>query len=942
MNLNGYLSIVCAASLTIILSACGGGGSSSNVSSDTTNNSSSDNTTNNASSSEAPSVIALPRIVNPVNWKSSPVTRPQNDTELDVEVVGSELLITIQSDNLSYGDHVQIYLDTDNASDTGFMFDNQAWSQSGVDYIIEDGDLFKSTANDTTWSWNTNVGNVTYAVSLDKLKINIDLALLGDICNNLNVGVMTRDNDWDISTFYPISARMQAFNVSYCSTTPIDTEAPVLTLTGANPLSLEVSSSYNELGATAIDNIDGNISADITIASNVNTAITGSYSVSYSVKDNAGNKSTKTRHVEVTAITPEGITIDGNASDWANIATLTSSSNGIMKVTDDEEKIYILVNADNLNENTQIFMDTDNQARTGLDLSAHMSNWSAGADYMLENNSFDKSTSNSAQWAWDYGVAETEFVKIGNILEVAFKKSDFEYLGKKIPMAFMSRDANWNVMYQIPEQSMPVYTLEFPTNSNQVSATADSAIVANTGTINIDVLANDISFSGSSLEIILIDELPSHGTATIISNKIRYKADSGFTGTDTFTYSIADVATGLHEDIATVTIEVAAPTNTAPIAKNDSASTSYNSQIAVDVLENDSDADGNALNIISVGEAGHGQAVISGGNIIYTPSTGFTGSDSVSYEISDGNGGTASAVLTITVQQRPNSDPVARNDSASIRGGYGSLVIDIDVLANDSDSDNDFLSISDITKPEGGHARLTTRTTSASLIKKIQYSPYSDFFGTDTFTYTISDGNGGSATATVTVTVTPNNAPDAVEDVSDVDFDKTVVVNVLANDTDPDGDTLSVQSIVQPTVGSAVLNNDGTILFNPEGNVGSITVFYTVTDSRGGTDIATLTVASTDPNDGNYAYPDITNEVVSTPKNTAIFIDVLANDTDADGDTLVLDQVDQGANGTTTKVNGGVLYTPNPGFTGTDIFYYGVHDGHGHNGAGNVTVTVTP
>ncbi len=182
---------------------------------------------------------------------------------------------------------------------------------------------------------------------------------------------------------------------------------------------------------------------------------------------------------------------------------------------------------------------------------------------------------------------------------------------------------------------------------------------------------------------------------------------------------------------------------------------------------------------------------------------------------------------------------------------------------------------------------------------------------------------------------------DAVEDVADVDFDKTVIVDVLNNDTDPDGDSLSVESIVQPTVGSAILNNDGTILFNPEGNIGSISVLYTVTDGRGGKDSATLTIASTDPNDGNDAYPDITNEVVSTPKNTPIFIDVLANDTDADGDVLVLDQVDQGENGTTTKVNGGVLYTPNPGFTGTDIFYYGVHDGHGHNGSGNVKVSVT-
>ncbi len=837
MKFNGTLSIVFAASLSAFLSACGGG-SSSSVSS-TTNNSSS--TTNNSSTVniQAPSVVALPRVINPINWKNSHLLNSQSNTDLNIEVVGTELLINIESDNLSVGNHVQIYLDTDNNAGTGFQFENQAWSKSGVDYIIEDGYIFKSTASDTTWSWNNDISDISYGVRLDELNISIDLSLLGDICNSINVGVITRDNDWDIATFYPISARMQSFKVSYCSTTPDDTEAPVLTLTGANPLNLEVGSIYSELGATAIDNLDGDINANILITSNVNTSIAGNYTVNYEIIDNALNRATSIRTVIVTEATPEGITVDGNGSDWATIPALVSSSNGIMKVTDDAKKIYILINAENLNENTQIFMDTDNQASTGLDLASHINTWNAGADYILENNSLDKSTSNSPQWSWNYGIADIEFAKVGNILEAAIKKSDFEYLGNKIPMAFISSDENWNIQYQIPVQAMPVYSLQFPANSDQVSANNDNVTVANSGTINIDVLANDISYSGSALKILALQAGPDHGNASIESNKIKYVADTGFTGIDTITYTIIDVATGQHQDVAVVTIEVSAPNNNAPIANDDSASTVQNTQIAVDVLDNDSDADNDNLTITIIDPPVNGQVVVSANNTIYTPNTDFIGSDTLTYKISDGNGGTDTAKVTITVTQAPN------------------------------------------------------------------------------------------------------NAPDAVEDVAAVDFDKTVLVDVLANDTDPDGDTLSVQSIVQPSVGTAVLNNDGTILVDPDGNIGSISVLYTVTDGRGGTDSATLTIASTDPNDGNDAYPDITNEVVTTPKNTPIFIDVLANDSDADGDVLVLDQVDQGENGTTSKVNGGVLYTPNPGFTGTDIFYYGVHDGHGHNGSGNVTITIT-
>jgi len=260
------------------------------------------------------------------------------------------------------------------------------------------------------------------------------------------------------------------------------------------------------------------------------------------------------------------------------------------------------------------------------------------------------------------------------------------------------------------------------------------------------------------------------------------------------------------------------------------------------------------------------------------------------------------------------------------------------VLDNDTDADNHPLTIIGFTQPTDGSITLTTSTAT------FNYTPNATFAGTDTFTYTVSDSNGGTDTATVSITVPVNNEPDAVEDVADVFFDQTITIDVLSNDTDPDNDILSVQSIVQPPNGIATLNEDGTIFFDPQNTVGSISIGYTVTDGRGGTDFAVLTVSSTDPNDGNDAFPDITNEFVSTPSNTSIFIPVLANDSDADGDILVLDQVDQGENGITQKVtqNGvlGVLYTPNPGFIGTDIFYYGVHDGFGHNGSGFVEVTV--
>ena len=831
MKLNIGKSPLVISSISLLLSACGGGSPSADNSNSSTNNSNS--TTNQVTSS------SLPHIISARHWNSSDTLSTVNNTQTDLEIVGSKLLLKIKSADLSKGNHVQIYLNTDNKSETGFQFEGQAWAKSGVDYIIEDGILFKSTANNTGWNWNTHTGNITYAVSFDILSIDIDMSLLGDICNNLKVGVMTRDSGWNIASFYPASSRMQNFNVPNCNKKGVDTIKPVITLKGANPQSITAGSTFNNLGASAIDNIDGDISSKIIASSNVNTSIAGNYEVNYQVADAAGNIASLNRNVIVTEVVNDGIVIDGSSDDWSNIGALSSTANGILKVSDDAENIYILVTSSNIGKNTQVLLDTDQSINSGLILNSTLDPWQAGIDYMVENNSLDKSTSNSQQWAWDYGIAPIDFVKTTDTLEIAIKKSDFNFIANSLSIGFVSRDEQWNINYLLPKEQIPTYTMQFPVASNPVRANNDAGTTTNDKKLTIDVLANDIS-SGNLPLILQSVSQPSSGTASILQNKIEYSPIAGFTGTSTFSYQVKNANGDI--DKANISIIVTAPiiVNTPPVAVNDSVNTE------------------------------EGKSVI------------------------------------------------------------------INALNNDTDADHDILALTSVTKPANGTAEISSG--------KISYNPAAGFVGTDTFNYDISDNNGGTDTAKITVIVSasPNRSPDAVEDVANVDFDKTITVNVLSNDTDPDGDTLTVQSIVQPSPGVAFLNADGTIFFNPQNNVGSFSISYTVTDGRGGTDIATLTIASTDPNDGNDNYPNITNENVRTPKNTPVFIDVLANDTDADGDILVLDQVDQGEHGTTVKINGGVRYTPNPGFTGTDIFYYGVHDGHGHNGSGFVAITVTP
>src|SRR6185503_9223115 len=125
---------------------------------------------------------------------------------------------------------------------------------------------------------------------------------------------------------------------------------------------------------------------------------------------------------------------------------------------------------------------------------------------------------------------------------------------------------------------------------------------------------------------------------------------------------------------------------------------------SLDVLANDSDPDGDTLTITSVGAAQHGTASISGSRVVYTPASGYSGSDSFTYAISDGKGGSASATVSIIVQGPPNRPPVAQNDAFTVN--QNSSANSLNVLANDSDPDGDALTITAAGNPAHGSAAI--------------------------------------------------------------------------------------------------------------------------------------------------------------------------------------------------------------------------------------------
>ncbi len=189
-----------------------------------------------------------------------------------------------------------------------------------------------------------------------------------------------------------------------------------------------------------------------------------------------------------------------------------------------------------------------------------------------------------------------------------------------------------------------------------------------------------------------------------------------------------------------------------------------------------------------------------------------------------------------------NLAPIANDDTASTDED---TAVTIPVLANDSDPEGDPLTVA---SASAGHGSVTVNANGT-----VTYTPDPDFNGTDTITYTVDDGQGGTDTATVTVTVNAvNDAPVAGDDVAATAFDTPVTIAVLGNDTDVDGDILSISGTPTSADGLVAVNPDGTITFTPTaGFEGVAEISYSVTDGNGGFDTATVLVTvAPNPRDG--------------------------------------------------------------------------------------------
>jgi serine/threonine protein phosphatase PrpC len=434
--------------------------------------------------------------------------------------------------------------------------------------------------------------------------------------------------------------------------------------------------------------------------------------------------------------------------------------------------------------------------------------------------------------------------------------------------------------------------------------------------VTISVLASDSDPDGDALTVTSVGT-PGHGTAVInADNTVTYTPTAGTTAaTDSFTYNISDGNGGTST--ATVVLYL---TDRPPVALAASASP-HGNPVTINVLGNDSDADGDKLTVTAIGTPGHGTAVVNADNTItFTPTAGTTAAtDSFTYTIADGYGGSSTGTVYVYLADRA---PTATNVGASPH----SAAVTISVLAGDWDPDGDALTVTGVGTPGHGTAVVNADNT-------VTYTPTAGTTAaTDSFTYTISDGNGKTSSATVSVYLA-DQAPVAMAD-SAPSHSTAVTLNVLANDSDPDGDKLTVTAVGTPAHGTAVINADSTITYTPSGGLGSTDTFtYTISDGQGGTSSATITIYLVDlmPTAG---------PVTATPHGSPVTLNVLAACSDPEGDSLTVQSVGTPAHGTAVaNPDNTVTYTPNAGATtGTDSFTYYVSDGYTGYATGTVSI----
>ena len=471
------------------------------------------------------------------------------------------------------------------------------------------------------------------------------------------------------------------------------------------------------------------------------------------------------------------------------------------------------------------------------------------------------------------------------------------------------------------------------------AATNDAYSVDEDTTLDVGaagVLGNDGDVDGDSLTASVIGGVSSGSLALNSDGSFTYTPNADFNGADSFTYEVSD---GDLTDQATVNITVD-PVNDAPVVASPIADVNVNEDAVDTVMDlsgtfSDVDTgDSLTLSVQSNTDATLVTASLVGNTLTLDYQPDQNGSATVTIRGTDGPGDFAEDSFLVAVNP-VNDAPVAAVDSYSVDQDTTLNVPADGVLGNDTDVDGDPLNSLIVDEPSNGSVTL-------ALDGSFMYTPNGGFYGSDSFTYQAHDQSLGSNIATVSITVDRvNNVPVAVDDSTySVNEDNPLNVaapGVLGNDSDADSDPLTAVLVSGPADGLLTLNADGSFSYTPNADFnGGDSFTYVANDGFADSNLATVSIAVNPVNDA----PVADSQSVSTPEDTAKAITLTGSD--ADGDPLTFDVVDEPANGVLTGTAPNLTYTPAGNYNGPDSFTFRVYDGTDYSLPAIVSITVDP
>ncbi|MHB0937343.1 MAG: tandem-95 repeat protein, partial [Armatimonadota bacterium] len=412
--------------------------------------------------------------------------------------------------------------------------------------------------------------------------------------------------------------------------------------------------------------------------------------------------------------------------------------------------------------------------------------------------------------------------------------------------------------------------------------------------------------------------LASQGTLGIVEltspdGHYTYTPNPNATGGDSFTFTASDgtATSGIGKMVVNIT-----PINDAPVAQ-DGVLTAYEDTVAAGQLDaSDADGDGLTYSIVAQGQLGAVEIDPATGSYTYTPLPNVYGTDTFTFKVNDGTVDSNTATITVTITPVSGDAPVALDGILTVmedQPAVGTLT--------GYDPDGDPLTYYLAGQGQVGTVEVDPATGGFT------YTPNANANGTDAFTFKVSDGALDSNTATVTVTINPvNDEPTARDDALTLDEDATVSINVLANDSDVDGDALTIIDFTQPAHCSSAFYylGNGVFQYLPEFNyVGTDSFAYTVSDGNGSTATATATITFLPVNDP----PTLNYCEVNTQEDTPVNGVLQAEDVDGDALTYRVAAAPDKGTLALEASTGNFTYTPYANATGSDSFQAVASDG---------------